>query len=480
MAFSIVKKAVYNGYIPFNYNSRKIGNENIVVAEHGQWAILDDKELDLLENGTIEPRSSLFKLLEEKGIILTLKNKSLIEDYYRQRLNFLFHGTSLHIIVLTNRCTHKCIYCHASAKGSNCSEFDMSIETAKKTVDFIFQSPSHAITIEFQGGEPLLNFDVLKFVVEYAKEKNKREKKDLRITIVTNLQLMDNEKLDFLLKNNVSICTSLDGPEEIHNHNRIPEDRSFNSYKNVVKWIKIIQKRCREEKKKWTISALITITKKSLEKPREIVDEYVNLGLKQLHIRPINFLGFSDENRKKIGYSAEEFIKFWKDCADYIIELNKKGIFLRERTISTIISKIFGKTDPGFLDMRSPCGACIGQLAYNYDGNIYSCDEARTLKEDVFSIGNVSQKYSEVLGCDKTCAIISSSINDASCSECAWKPYCGLCPVDTFAQTNSLIPFLGNDFRCKLNNFQFEYVFRKIMEKEFQEKIVKKWFSLHS
>ena len=478
MALSVIREEIlHKGYAPFDFNTRKIGKGNLIVAEHGQWAVLNDDELELLEHGVIDEYSLLFKLLEEKGIILTLRNGELIENYYRQRMGFLFHGASLHIIVLTNRCTHKCVYCHASAKGSKCREFDMTRETARKTVDFIFQSPSQTITIEFQGGEPLLNFDVLKFITKYAREKNNEAKKDLRLTVVTNLQLMDNEKLDFLLENNVSICTSLDGPEDIHNSNRIPEDRNFNSYQNVARWAKIIQKRCNDEKKDWTISALVTTTKASLEKPKEIVDEYAKLGFNQICIRHLNWLGFSGENYKKIGYSAKEYIDFWKKCSDYIIELNKKGTLLKERTFLIILSKIFGKTDPGFLDLRSPCGACIGQLAYNYDGKIYSCDEARTLKEDIFMVGDVEQKYSEVLGSNKTCAIVSSSIIDSTpCSECVWKPYCGTCPVSTFSQTNSLIPSTSDDFRCKVHDFQFEYVFEKIMDKDFQEKIVKKWF----
>ena len=354
----------------------------------------------------------------------------------------------------------------------------MSIETAKKTVDFIFQSPSHWIEIEFQGGEPLINFDVLKFIVKYAREKNMAAKKELRFSVITNLQLMDSEKLDFLMDEGISICTSLDGPQEVHNKNRIPEDKGFNSHENTIKWIGRIQKRCKEEKKDWSVSAVMTTTRNSLGKAREIVDEYANLGLRVIAIRPLNGLGFSRENLKDIGYSAKEFIEFWKKCMERIIELNKKGIFLGERMASVILAKILGTKDPGYLELRSPCGACIGQLAYNYNGDIYSCDDARTLREDVFRIGTVEQKYAEVLGCGKSCLIISSSILDnASCNECVWKPYCGTCPVITFSETNSLIPVMPQDAGCKIHYAQFEYIFEKIQDEEFQE-IVKKWLLL--
>ncbi len=481
MAFSITKEELeHKGYVPFNYNIRKIGNNTLVVAEHGQWAILDDGEFDLLENGIIKNDSELFKMLEEKGIILTLKNENLITDYYKQRMSFLNQGVSLHIVVLTRKCTHKCVYCHASAKNASSSEYDMDKETAKKTVDFIFQSPSQCITIEFQGGEPLLNFDILKFITDYSKEKNKVAKKDLRLALVTNLEPMDEEKLNFLMENDVSICTSLDGPEELHNKNRIAEKKEFNSHKNVVEWASKIRKRCEDEKKNWTISALMTTTKESLKYPKEIVDEFVKNKFRNIYVRPLNGLGFSNDNLKKVGYSAEEFINFWKKCADYIIELNSKGIFIKESMIGIMLTKILGKRDANHVDLRSPCGACISQLAYNHDGNIFSCDEARTLKEDVFMIGNVDEKYSDVVACDKSCTIVSSSIIDSNaCAECAWKPFCGTCPVVTFSETNSLIPIIPEDSRCRIHDAQFQYIFEKIQDDDFQ-KVIKRWFSLGS
>ena len=170
------------------------------------------------------------------------------------------------------------------------------------------------------------------------------------------------------------------------------------------------------------------------------------------------------------------FIDFWKKCADYIIELNKKGVRIRERTMVIILSKILGQQDAGYTDMRSPCGACLSQLAYDYDGSIYSCDEGRDF--DIFKVGNVSQEYPEVVGCDKSCMIISSSvISNTSCDECVWKPYCGICPVIGFSETNSLIPSVSEHFRCKVHDAQFNYIFEKIQDSEFQ-KIVKSWISL--
>ena len=111
----------------------------------------------------------------------------------------------------------------------------MSIDTAKQVVDRIFESPNRSITIEFQGGEPLLNFRVVKFITEYAYKRNEKEKRRLLISLVSNLASMDKVKFKYILDNKISICTSLDGHERLHNKNRILAGRK-NSYKEAKKW----------------------------------------------------------------------------------------------------------------------------------------------------------------------------------------------------------------------------------------------------
>lgn len=76
----------------------------------------------------------------------------------------------------------------------------------------------------------------------------------------------------------------------------------------------------------------------------------------------------SDLDFKKLWYSWEEFIEFYKKSMDYILELNKKWVEFRENLSTMYLSKILTDKDPNYLDERSPCGACIWQIAYNYDG----------------------------------------------------------------------------------------------------------------
>lgn len=449
--------------------SERFGSKYLVVNMEGSFTVLSPEQHYKLITRNLDDQ--LYSELESKGIIVTDQNFDEIVENYRRRKNNLFQGTSLHIVIPTLRCNQKCIYCHAASKDIDAKGFDMDKETAKKTVDFIFQSPSKAITIEFQGGEPLLNFPIVKYIVEYAKKVNKKHKKSLLFSIVTNLTLMNNKILNYLLNNTVGICTSLDGPKELHDKNR-KYIGGEGSYDDVVKWIKVIKKREKSSKKGYPrLNALATITRFSLPHYKEIVDEYEKLGLDKVWFRYLNQLGFAQPAWENISYSAQEFLDFWKKGVDYVYSEKEK---ITEVSSGILLFKILRKEDPNFLDILSPCGAAIGQMAYMYDGNIYSCDEGRMCGSEFFRLGNVNQNsYKEVLSAPKTCSLIASSVNESYlCDACTYQPYCGVCPLWNYVCSANLVPKLATDMRCKILKSQFEHIFKKLIyDKNFVKRI---------
>lgn len=440
-----------------NYRIRKIGEKYFLTTDHGSYCVLTGDELRKLKQNRMD--EDLKQKLIEREIILNNDNINEAVRLTKNRYDFLFSGTSLHIIVVTLRCNMNCVYCHASSVPASEKHYDMDKETAEKTVDFIFQSPNNNIRIEFQGGEPLLNWPVVKRIIEYAEEKNKKAKKDMKLTIVTNFTEMDEEKMDYLISHGVDICTSLDGPKELHDYNRIYTGGS--NYDQVVRWIR----RFKEEYRKRGITnlkmnALVTLTRKSLDYPWEIVDEYVNLEMDDIHLRFLNNLGIASKAWSRINYTCEEYLDFWKKSVYYIEKLRKKGNKLQERMVRTMVFKINEEFDPNYLDLRSPCGAAIGQLVYDYDGRIYTCDEARMIGEDLFMIGDVKKdSYPDVVTCDKACAVVNASINDMyMCNECAYKPYCGICPVINYKEQGNIIGKISQTDRCRIFLEQFDWV----------------------
>ena len=438
-------------YILNHARSKRIKDGFLITTDYGSWVYLSDEEYEQLKKGDL--KESSLSLLREKGVILDQNNVDNIITDYRRKYQYLFQGTSLHIVVPTLRCNLKCVYCHSIAKSLDVVDYDMDKKTAKKTVDFIFQSPSKAITIEFQGGEPLLRFDLVRYIIKYAKQLNQKYKKDIKFSLVTNLTLMNDDILDFLINETVGICTSLDGCKYVHNKNR-------QEYDKTVHWIKKI-------KKKYSINAMLLVTKYSLPYYEEIVDEYVKLGLKTIWIKPVNNLGYAKEKWKDIGITAEEFLTFWKEALYYTVNVNKKTS-LRENYARIILKKILKKECVNFTDLETPCGAAIGQLAYNYNGDIYTCDEGKLF--DIFKLGTVNDKYKDLLTSRETACIVRASINDNSiCEICAYKPYCGLCPVCSYSETNNIITKLPNR-RCDILMGMFDHIFEKLLfDKEYRK-----------
>jgi His-Xaa-Ser system radical SAM maturase HxsB len=475
-----MSKIIKNGKIKFNSEKvapcrfKKLGNKYLVTNDIGRYFFLSPSMFKKYMEGRISENSKVYKDLEEKGFIRNSLNFEDLVSKYRQRNNFISQGPSLHIIVVTLRCNYKCIYCQASSVGMEEKGYDMDKKTAKKVVDMIFCTPSPTITIEFQGGEPLVNWPVVKYIIEYARKKKKKTGKNVMLSLVSNLSLLTEEKYNFLVKNQVSLCTSLDGPEKLHNRNRPCPGK--NSYKETVSWIKKLIKRQKKDHTLFHLAALLTVSKFSLKYPREIIDEYLKLGFNRIHLRPLSFLGLSSREKSNVGYSVDEFLKFWKKSMDYIIDLNLKGKFFYERSSGIMLRKILSDIDPNFLDLRSPCGAGIGQMLYNYNGKIYTCDEGRMIGDDTFIIGDVNKNsYKEIMSHDTVKSMcVASLLDNLPCDNCAYKPYCGVCPVLNYALYGDIFTSLPSNEMCKLHKGMLDYLFRKLENKKIRS-VFEKW-----
>lgn len=451
-----------------DFRFRNLEDSVLLTNEVGEFCFVKDSQFKKFLYGATERIPSL-KLgeLKNKGFLRSNLNvPALIQKYITANKSVAL-GPSLHIVVLTRRCDHKCVYCQASARSLKNKGADMSLRVAERVVHTIFESASPDIRIEFQGGEPLLNFKAIKYIVESARRLNQGKNKGLLISLVTNLTYMDSEKLDFLLKNDVSICTSLDGPERIHNNSRVTPAK--NSYKNTVKWIKEINKLIRKRSYPFKVEALTTITRSSLQHPREIIDEFVGLGFGSIDLRPVQPFGMNFNKWKLSNFPAEEFMKFYEKAFEYILKLNSRGKIFFERRALIFLTKILTGRDPNFLDLRSPCGAGIGQLAYDVNGDVYTCDEGRMFAalskpDHSFRLGNVLRNsYGEIMQNDalQTLCFASCLNNLPLCNNCVYKPYCGICPLYNYAMTGDLF-MKGQNFRCKINQLTLDLLFRKL------------------
>ena len=443
----------------------------LLTNDSGSWVFVSEEEFEQLVAGTLPDDTEVYRRLSERNFIRATFDLDAEATAYRRRYRYLLNGPILHIMVTTLRCNHTCVYCHASRVPVDDDQHDMSVETADQVLEKVFQTTSPSLTIEFQGGEPLLNWPVVQYVIERGIERAKEANKLVEFALVTNLSVMDDEKFDFLMQHNVQISTSLDGPEQLHNKNR-PYTGS-NSYAETVKWIHRINEAYVErglDPNTYHVEALLTVTRHSLKQWKEIVDTYVELGFKTINLRPLNPFGFAKATAGRIAYSADEFITFYEKALAYIVELNKAGTELLERHAALFLTKILSPEDPNFLDLRSPCGAGVGQIAYNYDGTAFTCDEGRMVHQmgdDAFRIGHVEQmSYRDMIQSDAVRSTLIASEVDGlpGASSDVYRPFIGVCPVYNYAQQGSLAGNAATNERLRVDKAILGLLFTELAE----------------
>jgi uncharacterized protein len=346
----------------------------------------------------------------------------------RTRMERISQFTGLHLFVVTLRCEHSCPYCQVSRQNDDKTDFDMSIETADRSLDLVFCSPSPHIKIEFQGGEPLLNFPIVRHIVEAAEKRNETERRELGFVIATNLAVISDDILEYCRRHAIHISTSLDGPRDLHNKNR-PRPGG-DSYERAVSGMHRVRAALGCDQ----VSAVMTTTNASLDRVRDIIDEYVALGFGNVFLRPLSPYGFAVKTKWYNSYDTERWLKFYFEGIDYIIALNKQGVQFKETYASTILTKMLTPFQPGYVDLMSPAGIGIGALLYNYDGAIFASDESRMLAEmgdNRFRLGTVLDDYETLISSDALLDPLEASFAASApmCSTCAFEPYCGADPV---------------------------------------------------
>ena len=437
------------------FTFRRIGNDFLIVNLFGQHALVARSELDALVHDTDLLPEKKKDELEAKKFILTENDRddvAALTGLVRKSKSHLFHSTGLHILVLTNECNYDCIYCQA--KGTGYANGRMTAEIARKAIDIALCSPERSLSFEFQGGEPLLCFDVLKDAVEYAE--SRKSGKELSFSVVSNLSVLTSEMADYISKRHISVSTSLDGPAWLQNSNRVFHGRD--SFQAVEQGLALLRS------KGITVSAIQTTARNSIEHPIEIVDAYADLGFDQMFIRPLTPLGKASACWNEIGYTAEEYVEFYRKSIDYLIILNRKGIRMKEFFSALLLKRILNMDSGNYMDLRSPCGAGIGQMAYYYNGDVFACDEGRMLYEmgdDSWRLGNVfDSEYDDLVGSTRCRSISASSLTetDPICCDCAYQGLCGICPIINLSdKTNKL-----RMFRCKIMSGILDLLFEKI------------------
>lgn len=426
-----------SGYqlLPFNF-TRLTGDDYVLTNPVGEYLVLPRSKLETFVRHGLAKTDAEYDDLKSKHFLVDMDSSvalDLLALKTRTKLSFLKNFTSLHMFVVSLRCEHSCGYCQVSRQSDDKLAFDMSEKTAKQAVEFVFRSSSSAIKIEFQGGEPLLNFERIKQIVAWAEERNVTECRDLQFVIATNLALISDEHLVFCKEHSILLSTSLDGPEDLHNRNRPRPGRD--SYQRVVEGIR----RSRAVLGRDGVSALMTTTRASLPRVREIIDEYLRQDMDGIFLRPLSPYGFAVKTKAIAAYDQTAWLDFYKEGLERILDINRAGRRFVEFYSTVILTKMLTPFTPGYVDLVSPAGIGIAAMIYNYDGDVYASDEGRMLAEmgdKRFRLGNLNaNSYEDIIYSDVLLDALEESFAASApmCAECAFEPFCGADPVYHYA-----------------------------------------------
>jgi len=454
--------------LPFRF-LRLESNKELLVNQVGEFVVAPFGTAQALIRKQLTRGSDIYATFKAKQFIADDSSSPLLDllaTKYRTKYGFIEGFTKLHIFVVTLRCDHSCHYCQVSRQTADKSTYDMSYETAGKSVELMMKSPARHVTLEFQGGEPLLAFDVIRYIVPLAKRRAEALGKDLDIVVTTNLANATDDMLFYLRDENIKISTSLDGPAFIHNANR-PRPGN-NSYELTIKNIERARKILGYSK----VAALMTTTQLSLQHPTEIIDEYVRLDFHSIFLRPLSPYGFAVKTKKKTGYQLDNFLNFYRTGLAHILQLNRAGYNLAEVYAKILLTKILTPDGTGFVDLQSPAGAGINVLVYNYDGDVYATDESRMLAEmgdHTFRLGNVwTHSHKDIFTGDPFLNLVSASCNQSltGCSDCALQPYCGADPIYNHTTQGDIFGHRPTSNFCKRNMTIIKYLFDLISKQD--------------
>lgn len=480
----IAKEASYR-LLPFRFlRIDEHHSESILLtADTGEYLFVSEKQLKDLAYKAVDTSSAHYKDLLARHFVFEPNVHDPFPEMAAQfssRKSFVLKGPALHIFVVTLRCNHTCAYCQVSRAPLSGSGHDMSAEHAELAVDRMFEAPSPVLTVEFQGGEPLLAFDRIRQIVGLVEARNAVEQRSIQYVITTTLHHLNVEILDFAKQHNIQFSTSLDGPEFLHNANRPTPTRD--AYKRTIEGI--------EQVRAWlghdAVSALTTITSKSLEHPHAIIDEYVAQGFTNISLRPLSPYGFAKKSAKRLDYSMDEFIGFYLEALSYLMNLNAQGTFISEGYASLLLTNILTPFASGYVDLRSPLGAGLGTLVYNYDGDVYPSDESRMLLEmgeDGLKLGRVHQPLKELLQSPVIDMLLSAGVAEAlpGCSDCALVPYCGADPIEHFARQADPIGHRAFSSFCQKNTALLTHLFRLLRDGDSEtQKTLLSWLTRRS
>jgi len=342
---------------------------------------------------------------------------------------------------MTHDCNLSCEYCFASQGTYNGEKAYLSFETGKKAFDYLVKNSGNRrnLEVDFFGGEPLMNFNTIKKLVDYGRSLEKEYNKHFRFTVTTNGVLLDEEKMDYINENMDNVVLSIDGRKETNDRMRKTINKK-GSYDLIVdNYKKFISKRGSKD-----YFARGTYTSNNLDFSED-VKHMRELGFDKISVEPVVA---KDEEKYALKKEHVDILKKeYEKLAEYYIESYKS----KDRRFQFFHFNIELEGGPCIYKRSIGCGAGTEYVAVTPSGDLYPCHQF--VGNEEFIIGNVEEGITNRALADK---FKNVSVNDKpACRDCWAKYFCsGGCHANAYNFNKDFtVPY---DVGCELEKKRIE------------------------
>ena len=422
----------------------KMGGLNIVIdVFSGSIHAVDEVSYDIIEDFEKLPREEIVKKLSEKYTevskdeieecydeVAALRDDGRLfaEDSFRDMAQTLKDKTSgvvkalcLHI---AHTCNLNCSYCFASQGKYSGERAVMSFETGKRALDFLIENSGtrRNLEVDFFGGEPLMNFDVVKRLVEYARSVEKAAGKNFRFTLTTNGMLIDDDVIDFANREMSNVVLSLDGRREIHDRFRVDMNGVGSFDRIIPKFQKLVE--ARGGKEYYMRGTFTHANPDFLEDIKTMLD----LGFTELSMEPV--VCAPDDPSALTKEDIEIVKRQYELLAELMLARHREG---RPFTFYHYMIDLTG--GPCIYKRISGCGSGTEYMAVTPWGDLYPCHQF--VGEEKFRLGDIWSGVTNTAIQDEfKCNNVYSH---PDCETCWAKLYCsGGCAANAYHATGSV------------------------------------------
>jgi uncharacterized protein len=418
-----------------------------VIGETAQAVqIPADARQDVIRRLSAEyPQSEVEEALDDIQSLIDdeeLYTKDIYQQYITdfKKRKTVVKALCLHI---AHDCNLGCRYCFAEEGEYHGRRALMSYEVGRKALDFLIANSGNRINLEvdFFGGEPTMNWDVVKRLVEYGRSQEKEHNKRFRFTFTTNGILMDDDIMEFCNKEMANVVLSLDGRKEINDYMRPTRNGHGSSYDIIVPKFQKLAEQRRELKKDYYVRG--TFTRHNLDFSED-VKHFADLGFDQISIEPV------------VAAPEEEYAIREEDLPQIMEEYDKLAVeYIKRKKEGRGFNFFHFMLDldqgPCVAKRLSGCGSGTEYLAVTPWGDLYPCHQF--VGKEEFLLGNVDTGVVKTDICDefKLCNVYAKE----KCRNCFARFYCsGGCAANSYNFHGSITD--AYDIGCEMQKKRIE------------------------